>query len=446
MVVPSDTVSELQTFRVLSTLTCIHKGAPELARDPQVSRSYDMWALGCIYLEFLLWYHGGDTWTTHKLGGGLNQASKPVTRNQQPDYHDSLGVLSSIQHLYCRLKERRMATDGITGPILHVIENSLLQVDPTRRLNAKQLQYQLAGSLLRLEAEQHGFPVTDSVVFLNQSAQEFLIGHATSDALSEPYSTPSLFFDSALSKKLTPAPTLMQKSAKRVKIAIIDTCIDEYALHHASRETQNNSQIYKVPCTRDPYVWPPVEGTKTPGSSFSSAIAAGIAALLLQYLREHHSKANQYLSNSFSNSHDPVVKTDSAGVVGLSLHTLLHRWGVFAQPQSSNKSSLILGKQHQPLWSGASTQPKSSYKPSLYLGKQHQFICSGASAQPEPSNEPSLIKIFRVDGSVDYARKSNGGKVPDLGYMWICNVDDDDERHAEHGVSEPKYGETISLC
>jgi hypothetical protein len=405
-----------------------------------------MWALGCIYLELLLWLHGGDTWTTHKLGQGLSQTSGPFTRSQRPGYHKSLTVFSSIQHLYHRLKERRTAIDGITGPILHVIENSLLQVDPTRRLNAKQLQYQLAGLLLRLEAEQHGFPVTDSVVFLHQTAKEFLIGHAISDALSEPYSTPSLFFDSALSKKLTPAPTPMQKSAKRMKIAIIDTCIDEYALHHASGETQNNSQIYKVPCTRGPYVWLPVEGTKTPGSSFSSAIAAGIAALLLQYFREHHPKANQYLSNSFTNSHDPVVKTDTAGVVGLSLHTLLHRWGVFAQPQPSNKSSLTLGKQHQPLWAGASTQPKSSYKPSLYFGKQHQFICSRASAQPEPSNEPSLIKIFRVDGSVDYARKSNGGKVPGLGYMWICNVDDVDERHAEHGVSEPKYGETISFC
>ena len=120
--------------------------APE--SDGQTSRPYDMWSLGCVYLEVLVWFIEGyeklKSFRKSREGpvqpGGLWDESfyhtiYKVTEPRKPVTELRESVTEKINYL------SQHSSDGLKD-ILDAIP-SLLKIDPKRRLDASQLTSRL---------------------------------------------------------------------------------------------------------------------------------------------------------------------------------------------------------------------------------------------------------------------------------------------------------------
>ncbi|CAE7186975.1 hypothetical protein P3342_008649 [Pyrenophora teres f. teres] len=117
--------------------------APESKYSSPVNQPYDIWSMGCVMLELLVWIHGDY---------GIYRASeKPQTTSNytkrncgRSGFHNGFGILPSIKGWFQRLKNRNTDEKSITRRTLDIVENHLLVIDPSHRFTAKQLQCRLA--------------------------------------------------------------------------------------------------------------------------------------------------------------------------------------------------------------------------------------------------------------------------------------------------------------
>ena len=118
---------------------------PECQLNLPQSRAYDLWSLGCIFLECAIWSMRGssaiDAFAEERLNDlevsgnqfrddyfftlELNESAEPVNAMTRP------AVINKIRDL-----ERDPNCSEAISELLHLIENGLLQVDQTKRLEA----------------------------------------------------------------------------------------------------------------------------------------------------------------------------------------------------------------------------------------------------------------------------------------------------------------------
>ncbi|KAE9370832.1 kinase-like protein [Stipitochalara longipes BDJ] len=122
---------------------------PEIALVKLVSRSYDIWSLGCVFLEFITWMLDGNSGVTD-----FTHARRVVAYNNIPDdafytvYNDwpnkyakvRPSVTTWIQKLRKHRKYSRMVKD-----LLDLVEDRMLRVDTKDRIRSGELVVKLEG-------------------------------------------------------------------------------------------------------------------------------------------------------------------------------------------------------------------------------------------------------------------------------------------------------------
>ncbi|KAJ4365203.1 positive regulation of MDA-5 signaling pathway [Neocucurbitaria cava] len=119
--------------------------APEFLRDEKISRPYDMWSLGCVYLELLVWYTEGYDALKEFRTARLRQVKPDGIKDEGFCYTTERGENATV-HLrdivQKKLKEVSVRCTGHLAAIAKVVPG-LLQVDPKKRPTAADLVEQL---------------------------------------------------------------------------------------------------------------------------------------------------------------------------------------------------------------------------------------------------------------------------------------------------------------
>jgi serine/threonine protein kinase len=95
--------------------------------DKPLSRAYDIWSMGCIYLEFLIWILGGQAWLQefNTVGGGGFEKFWEL-KDKQYQVH---GVVTSwIDTLSKRLRCYDKQSETALKDVLQLVEKRLLLV------------------------------------------------------------------------------------------------------------------------------------------------------------------------------------------------------------------------------------------------------------------------------------------------------------------------------
>ncbi|KAH7359965.1 kinase-like domain-containing protein [Pyrenochaeta sp. MPI-SDFR-AT-0127] len=115
--------------------------APERLMEQGTSRPYDMWSLGCVYLELLVWFLDGH----NALDEFRDARSRPVKPGGMIDdgfcFMDEAGPTARVQlreEVVTKMAELSERCSGALKDIADAIPK-LLEIEPKRRLTAEQL-------------------------------------------------------------------------------------------------------------------------------------------------------------------------------------------------------------------------------------------------------------------------------------------------------------------
>lgn len=163
-VVHQHTVRELSLVWPLADLVT---GAPEWERsrksgDP-VPQSIDIWSLGCVFSIAATWVALGykgvlvyERLRENAIKDSLGAKQQLHNRqNLQDDekrpeadyFHDGFNVLNAIQHWHNAVRQYLRGTDNITGQVLDLVTDSMLQGNPSHRISATELCNKLTSIL-----------------------------------------------------------------------------------------------------------------------------------------------------------------------------------------------------------------------------------------------------------------------------------------------------------
>lgn len=161
-------VSGISSFRKVDVL--ISLGAPECydfdleGKRVPVSRTYDIWSLGCVLSEMATWLVFGFS--------GIRQfelylsAASPGTgadgHSVLASFHDGKKVLPEVMKWHTFLRRRTHAKDHITGKILDLVDNHMLQSDPASRFDSKELCEYLCHIFLNEQGRSHALEMLAS--------------------------------------------------------------------------------------------------------------------------------------------------------------------------------------------------------------------------------------------------------------------------------------------
>jgi serine/threonine protein kinase len=142
---------------------------PERPLDLSISRAYDIWSLGCVYLEFMTWLISGwmDLHRFPEVRGetGVNEINDDTfysIRDERPANPRRVTVRESVVEWIKDLHEKpRCSRFG--HEFLNLIQETMLVVDATKRINCRLLNVEL-GRMLK-EAEDDPSYLTSPVPY-----------------------------------------------------------------------------------------------------------------------------------------------------------------------------------------------------------------------------------------------------------------------------------------
>jgi serine/threonine protein kinase len=141
-----------------TTDASIDYGPPEALNDDVRSRKYDIWSLGCIFLEFTIWIFGGidEQENFKKARSGKSRDCPYYYGKKSPKVHPKVGV-------YINKLRKDSRCGGCAGfrELLNLIENDLLKINAEARLAASDLEKRLA-EILKKGAQQVSYLFTNS--------------------------------------------------------------------------------------------------------------------------------------------------------------------------------------------------------------------------------------------------------------------------------------------
>ncbi|KAH8651811.1 kinase-like domain-containing protein [Tricladium varicosporioides] len=137
------------------TITCSPSYAPpELSLRQTISRAYDIWSLGCVFLEFITWLMYGqdylDWFPDMQDQTGLDGHGTDGTFFTILD-HQSAIVRESVTELINDLLENDRCSEFVRD-FLNLISNDMLVIDSFQRLTCGQLNDELAKMIIKAEA------------------------------------------------------------------------------------------------------------------------------------------------------------------------------------------------------------------------------------------------------------------------------------------------------
>jgi serine/threonine protein kinase len=142
----------LRNDQTMTSATTPSYEAPEVYSSPQAprSRKYDIWSLGCIFLEFTTWF----LWNNNAVMAFREKRVAPDKNsyfysNGRLDVHPK--VIEAISSL---LRDRRIGPDTALWQLLILIRDNLLQVEVDRRSKADEVVAKLETLLKQVEANE----------------------------------------------------------------------------------------------------------------------------------------------------------------------------------------------------------------------------------------------------------------------------------------------------
>ena len=173
-------------------------GAPEchpgrLIREP-VSRSIDIWSLGCVFSVAASWVVLGAQGIVQFIKIRERAISHlPKTKNQQnPEepggdyFHDGTKVLRDVLHWHNHLRSTCRKSDVITPEVLDLVDERMLQGDAAKRIDAPTLCFELEAILTRSLLAAQGSPAYDLLAILNEIDEVALSQPVRSKAILNP--------------------------------------------------------------------------------------------------------------------------------------------------------------------------------------------------------------------------------------------------------------------
>lgn len=134
--------------------------------DVKRSRKFDIWSLGCIYLEFITWVVGG-----YDSVEEFRKARKTPSCRNHEFYESRTKGHSEVKNHIKRLRGGKRCKKGTSfGDLLDVIEKHLLVIEYRKRWNSTQLKTKLASILEKARGQ--GDYLCDPDGFLPTPVQE----------------------------------------------------------------------------------------------------------------------------------------------------------------------------------------------------------------------------------------------------------------------------------
>ncbi|KAK4172121.1 kinase-like domain-containing protein [Triangularia setosa] len=142
--------------------------APEAASESKLRkarpRRYDMWSLGCMFLEFVVWLHydfeAVETFRKQRMPRRGDPRTAPGNFFTQPTTDDDQATIhSKVTYVIKLLRNSpRCCSDGdrttAVGDLISLIERDLLQINPEKRAQAPTLH----ANLSQIVQKAHGDP------------------------------------------------------------------------------------------------------------------------------------------------------------------------------------------------------------------------------------------------------------------------------------------------
>ncbi|EFQ25724.1 protein kinase domain-containing protein [Colletotrichum graminicola M1.001] len=122
--------------------------APEESLRQARSRKYDIWSMGCIFLEFTLWF--ADSWDAVESFNNARTSKRARQGENKPwaRFYKGIGASAKVhpevfQTLAKLRRLPRSATGTALGDLLDTVERHLLKVDVEARFSSKELSERL---------------------------------------------------------------------------------------------------------------------------------------------------------------------------------------------------------------------------------------------------------------------------------------------------------------
>ncbi|KAH7020514.1 hypothetical protein EDB80DRAFT_677438 [Ilyonectria destructans] len=155
---------------------------PELAMKRRLGQGYDIWSLGCVYLEFCTWYLEGveavEAFELKRLNDDMSllRGVKEdkyfnITRSYEWGSEHNNGrpvVKEVVQKWIDRLINLDSGT-AFTQQLLHLIKTQMLIVDPTERARIGQVCTELATIKDSLQGSKVGEETTEEPIFQDRT-------------------------------------------------------------------------------------------------------------------------------------------------------------------------------------------------------------------------------------------------------------------------------------
>ncbi|KAK0111741.1 hypothetical protein ONS95_002079 [Cadophora gregata] len=136
---------------------------PELVLFSQISRAYDIWSLGCMFLEFATWLVGGqdalDEFARHRLLRGPENFKDDtfftIVGDDSPGNPRMAIVRESVRAWIHGLHEMPRCSSFVND-LLNLISEQMLVIEPKNRIRIRMLNRELA-SMLSKATEDPGY-------------------------------------------------------------------------------------------------------------------------------------------------------------------------------------------------------------------------------------------------------------------------------------------------
>ncbi|KAK1570124.1 kinase domain-containing protein [Colletotrichum navitas] len=132
--------------------------APEESLPQARSRKYDIWSMGCIFLEFTLWF--ADSWDAVKSFDNARtpDRARPGETQLWARFYRGIGAAAEVHSEVSRTLAKlgrlpRSAPGTALGDLLDTVERHMLKVDVEARFSAKELSEHLGKIVSRASAD-----------------------------------------------------------------------------------------------------------------------------------------------------------------------------------------------------------------------------------------------------------------------------------------------------
>lgn len=115
--------------------------APEMLLERGTSRPYDLWSLGCVFLEMLVWYLDGFQALAHFRNARFQAVKPGGTEDDGFCFTHESGPTAKVYLRNVVVEKMAELSGRCTGPLEDIanIIPKLLEIEPTRRPTAAQL-------------------------------------------------------------------------------------------------------------------------------------------------------------------------------------------------------------------------------------------------------------------------------------------------------------------